>query len=157
MLVNAFVFSTLLYSINKNSEKKMQRVINYAARLVGMLRRRDNVDSLLKTQGWLSVQIIKRISSIVFSSLKGGQSPLVSSLLRLEREETSHCHGTRRTNDSTLLQKPTTKTKFSENAFPDINDSLMSISFFKLSTTKWDVPLIYHILQIDLNMRASSD
>jgi hypothetical protein len=54
MLINAFVFSTLLYFINKNSEKKTQRVINYAARLAGTLRWWDNVDSLLKTQCWLS-------------------------------------------------------------------------------------------------------
>jgi hypothetical protein len=62
-------------------------------------------------------QIIKRISCIVISPLKGGKSPLISSLLRLEREERSHCHGTRRMNDSTLVQKPTTNTKFNENAF----------------------------------------
>jgi hypothetical protein len=74
MLVNAFVLgrifycSSLLFCITKKVEKKFQRVIHYAVRLVGLLKRRDNVSSIMNKEHWLSIreQINKRIASLVF-------------------------------------------------------------------------------------------
>jgi hypothetical protein len=111
MLINAFVFSrlhycgSLFYSVNQNLERKLQRLINYSGRLVGLLKHSDDVASLIKNEGWFSIRqlIHKNIAMLVHSCLYRCQPQLLRSLLRFEGLLLRSQITTRRMNDSTLL------------------------------------------------------
>jgi hypothetical protein len=125
MLVDSFVFSriyycsSILYCLHKENQKKLNRVINYAARLVGLLKVHENTSSVIKKERWLPVsdQIELRIVSLVFDILRCGKPVPLRSLLEYENDGTQIAHNTRRTNDLTLLKRPAMRTKLGENSF----------------------------------------
>jgi hypothetical protein len=117
MSINAFVFSrlhyygSLFYSVNQNLERKLQRLINYSGRVVGLLKHSDYVASLIKNEGWFSIRqlIHKNIAMLVHSCLYRCQLQLLRSLLKFEGSLSRSQITTRRVNDSTLLIRPATK------------------------------------------------
>jgi hypothetical protein len=125
MLVDSFVFSriyycsSLFYCLNNENKKKLNRVINYAARLVGLLKVHESTSSVVKKECWLPVsdQIELRIASLAFDILRCGKPVLLRRMLEYENDGTRTALNTRRTNDLTLLKRPNTKTKFGENSF----------------------------------------
>jgi hypothetical protein len=125
LLINSFVFShlfycsSLLHGATKESKSRIQRVINYAARMVGRLKRNESVNDFMKSEKWLSVQQIiqKRIVTIVHVLLATGQPPLLHSLINYDNNSSQSRVSTRRSNDSTLLKINMGKTKIGDYAF----------------------------------------
>jgi hypothetical protein len=125
LLINSFVFSHLFYcspflhGATKESKSRIQRVINYAARMVGRLTRNESVNDFMKSEKWLSVQQIiqKRIVTIVHVLLDTGQPPLLHSLINYDNNLSQSRVSTRRSNDSTLLKINMGKTEIGHDAF----------------------------------------
>jgi hypothetical protein len=124
MLVDSFVFSriyycsSILYCLHKENQKKLNCVINYAARLVGLLKVHENT-SVIKKERWLPVsdQIELRIVSLVFDILRCGKPVPLQSMSEYENDGTQIAHNTRWTNGLTLLKRPAMRTKLGENSF----------------------------------------
>jgi hypothetical protein len=124
-LVHAFVFSrlyycpSLLHIINKKLECKVQRVVNYAMRVVEMLPRASPVAPYFLTRKWLLIhqQIHQRAAIIVYTALRYGEPYQIASLLKLNNAESQTSLTTRRSADATLLKTIHGRTKVGDSAF----------------------------------------
>jgi hypothetical protein len=122
LLVHSLVFSRLfycsviLYGIGKKLESKMQRVINYAVRMIERIPKRESVKQHLLNRKWLNPRqrIRYAVAITVRTALKCPQPSQIASLLQHVPEAS---HATRRSLDSTLLKHHHAKTRLGNSAF----------------------------------------
>ncbi len=121
LLVNALVFSridycgSLLFGITSKLSSRIQRIINYAARLVGGLRRRDSVSAALQQRQWLSAVLRPELRLIMLTySALNFEVPRHHAALLVSPTAGTH---TLRSHESNSLVPQRCKTKVGERAF----------------------------------------
>lgn len=125
MLMQAFILSridycaSLLASATSKQETHMQRVLNYAVRVVERLTRRESVKHHQHTIGWLPIKqrFLLRIALLVHSGVHTGQPITIRDMLTLKSSCMVSSSQTRSTDDTTLLHIPKTKSKIGDAAF----------------------------------------
>ena len=101
--------NSLLSGLPKYQILKLQRIQNWAARIIFKSKKSDPATPLLRALHWLPVQqrIDFKIALTVFKCLNGLAPKYLSELIR----PVSKCRELRSSTDKTLLQIPFTKLK----------------------------------------------
>jgi hypothetical protein len=144
MLMQAFILScidycaSLLVSVTSKQEAHMQRVLNYAVRVVERLTRNESVKLHQCTIGWLPIKqrFLHRIASLVHAAVHTGQPTTICELIKLKSSCTVSGAQTRSTDDTTLLHVPKTKTKIGDAAFSVIGPRAWNSIPQKIRETK---------------------
>ena len=123
MLIEALVFPHIRYCISvwggcsATQKKRIQKTINFGARIVCGLSRREHVTPALQELGWGRVDDLIRDSdlTIVRNLLSApNSSEILRSKLILRSDESARCT---RATERGQLQLPRVKTEFARNSF----------------------------------------
>jgi hypothetical protein len=125
LLIHAFVFTRIdfcastFYGITKKNLAKMQRILNYAARLILHLPRLSSTSTALTELRWLNIEqrIAHHLLNIAFTALSTGSPKSLADALQLASTSQSSTILTRRSADTLLLTHNRTRTKLGDRAF----------------------------------------
>jgi hypothetical protein len=121
LLIHSLVLSridyciSILYGASSRELDRLQKIINYAVRVIKRLKKSDDVAPILRTLEWpnISQRITKRICSTVHKVLYQGKPFHLSNKVHLNTSSVN----TRRAADPLLLQQPVMMTNIGRRAF----------------------------------------
>ena len=118
MIIEALVFPHIRYCISVwgscsvSQKKRIQKAINFGARVVSGLNRREHISPVLNELGWKSVDDVVRVSdlAVIRHLLTADDAPeILRSKLVLRSDESSR---RTRATDRGQLQLPRVRTEF---------------------------------------------
>ena len=121
MLMHSFVssrldsFNSLLYGLPSQELKRLQRILNAAARVVSLSKKYDHITPVLINLHWLPIveRIHYKILLITYKAIHGLAPQYISDLISISKKERSL-----RSNSKLLLQIPKTATvKYGDSSF----------------------------------------